>query len=100
MLHISSSWFHIIKPALLCGTFVTVFTDTFHLYLAEFFFYIYSGADESVIFLDVLTCSFLMLHIHKIIVLLLHSKRFLSSCLRAQHFDEKSIVPLTQLLYI
>ena len=45
-------------------------------------------------------CSFLMLHNHNHIALSLPSKRFLPSCLRAKHSDEKSIVSLTQLLYI
>ena len=52
MLKIFASWSHIIKSGLLCGTFVAVFTDTFHQYSREFSLYLYSGSDESVIFLD------------------------------------------------
>ena len=52
MLHIFTSWSHIIKSGLSCGTFVAVFTYTFHQYSCELPFHICSGSDESVIFLD------------------------------------------------
>ena len=52
MLHTFVFCHHIIKSGLLCCTFVAVSTDTFHQYSRKFSLCIYSGSDESVIFLD------------------------------------------------